>query len=144
MTGAEMGNQTWLANTVRIGDADVRVSKHHEADNVRIVYLRLPDGRPAGSGYGVHEGESLRKLYNGDIKRITTTDGNTTYTLESLKDLLAGILRESGATEVRVLDDKTGVPDEEDRGDDHADHAVSARLMVDVMKRENSSAKLRG
>lgn len=144
MNGLEVRNQTWSVDTVRVGDADVRVSRHPDSDNVRIVYLRLPDGGPRDVGYAANDGESLRKLYTGEIKSVTTTDGNATYTLDSFKNLLAAMLEETGAAEVRVLDYKTGVPEEHDEKEDHADHAVSARLVVDVMKRENSSAKLQG
>lgn len=122
----------------------MRVSRHQGAGNVQIVYLRLPDGGPVGSGYVTNEGESLRKLYTGDIKSITTTDGNATYTLDSFKDLIAAILHETEATDVRVPDYKTGIPAEQDERQDHADHVVSARLVVDVMKQINSTAKLQG
>ncbi|UPX09927.1 uncharacterized protein EKO05_0000604 [Ascochyta rabiei] len=107
-------NETWQTSTLRIGESDLKLSTHSEAFNMQIVYLRLPDGGPAGRGYEVHNRESLRKLYRGDIETIATTDGNATYTLESLKDLVAAILLESNATNVRVLDYKTGVPDDED------------------------------
>lgn len=134
----------WSTDMVEIWDHGVQLSSHRDAANVQIMYLRLPDGAPAGQGYGANDGESLRKLYNGDIETITAVDGNATYTLESLKDLLAALLRASNATDVRVLDYKTGIPDDEDARSDHADHVVSARLVVEVMKREKSKAKLRG
>ncbi|KAJ4984990.1 hypothetical protein SVAN01_09512 [Stagonosporopsis vannaccii] len=122
----------------------VQVSRHPYADNVRLVYLRLPDGGPVGDGYATNKDESLKKLSTGEIESISTTDRNATYTLDSLEALLATILLETGATEVRVLDYKTGVPDEHDEGEDHADHAVSARLVVDVLEREGSKEKLQG
>jgi len=134
----------WSMTTARVGHADVKVSSHPNANNVRLVYLRLPDGGPAGVGYAANNGESLRKLYAGEIESVTTTDGNVTYSLDSLKDTLTAILWETGATEVRMLDHKTGVPDEHDERDDHADHAVSARLVVDVLKQSDIKAKLQG
>lgn len=108
------------------------------------VYLRLPDGGPVGSGYANSKGESLRRLYTREIKTIMTVDGTEIYTLDSLKNVLAGILDNSGATDVRMLDYKTGIPDEEDEREDHADHVVSARLVVEVIKQLNSTAKLQG
>ncbi|KAF9695162.1 hypothetical protein EKO04_006749 [Ascochyta lentis] len=135
---------SWQTDTLRIGENDVKFSTHSEAANMQIVYLRLPDGGPAGRGYEVNGGESLPKLYKGDIETITTIDGNATYTLASLGNLIAAILYESNATDVRVLDYKTGIPDDEDARSDHADHVVSARLVVDIMKREKSKATLQG
>lgn len=137
-------DQTWKTETVRLGESSVKLSSHARADNVQLVYLGLPDGGSAGSGYDAHGGESLRKLHSGEIDTITTTDGNVTYTLESLRSLIADILYESKATDVRVLDYKTGIPDDEDARSDHADHVVSARIVVDVMKRDQSKAKLQG
>lgn len=144
MSGLATDNQTWQTIAVRVGDSQVRLSSYSGAGNLQMVYLGLPDGGPVGSGYEVNDGASLRKLYNGDIETIATTDGNSTFTLESLKDLIATILHESNATDVRVLDYKTGIPDDEDARSDHADHVVSARLVVDVMKREQIKAKLHG
>ncbi|KAJ4318468.1 hypothetical protein N0V94_004423 [Neodidymelliopsis sp. IMI 364377] len=114
MSGLEMGGQSWQTRTVQMGDGNVTLSSCPEVPSMQMLYLRLPDGGPAGQGYGVSNGESLRKLYTGDIKTITTTDGNATYTLDSLKGLLAAVLHESNATDIRVLDYKTGIPDEED------------------------------
>ena len=144
MSGLATDNQTWRVDTVRIGNGSVSVSRHPEAANLHIVYLRLPDGGPRGSGYEVDEQESLRKLWNGEIETITTTSGNATYTLDSLKDIAAALLRENKAREVRVLDHKTGIPDDEGEREDHADHVVSAKLVVDVVKEEQSTAKLQG
>ena len=144
MSGLAVDNQTWETSTVRIGENNFQLASQSAGLNVQNMYLRLPDGAPTGQGYESNDGESLRKLYNGDITTITTTDGNATYTLESLMNLIAAILHKSNATDVRVLDYKTGIPDDEDARSDHADHVVSARLVVDVMKRENSEAKLQG
>jgi hypothetical protein len=127
-----------------MGDGNVTLSSYPEMPNMQMLYLRLPDGGPVGQGYGVNDGQSLRKLYTGDIETITTTDGNATYTLESLKDLLAAVLHESNATDIRVLDYKTGIPDEEDARADHADHVVSARLVVDVVRGEERDVEVRG
>lgn len=59
-------------------------------------------------------GESLRRLYTGEIKTLNATDGNSTYMLECLNNTIETILQETKAADVRVLDYKTGVPNEEE------------------------------
>lgn len=144
MNGLATGDQPWSTAAVHIGDNDVTVSKPQGRENMQIIYLRLPDGGTIWSGYAINQGESLRKLYTGEIRTLTTADGISTYMLECLKNTIGTILQETEATEVRILDYKTGIPDEEDEREDHADHVVSARLVVDVMKQINSTAKLQG
>ena len=144
MNGLATDDQSWSTTAVQIGDNNVTVSKPQGRENMQIIYLRLPDGGPVGSGYASNKGESLRKLYTGEIKTLTTSDGNSIYMLECLKDTIRTILQDTKATDVRILDYKTGIPDEGDEREDHADHVVSARLVVDVTKQFNSTAKLEG
>jgi hypothetical protein len=144
MNGLATDDQPWSTTAVQIGDNNVTVSKPQGMPNVQIICLRLPDGGRTGSGYALNKRESLRKLYTGAIKTLTTMDGNGAYMLGCLKNTIMTILQKTEATDVRVLDYKTGIPDEQDEWEDHADHVVSARLVVDVMKHINSTAKIQG
>ncbi|KAJ4383225.1 hypothetical protein N0V86_001269 [Didymella sp. IMI 355093] len=132
MNRLAVNNQTWPTNAIQIGDYNVTVSKPQGMDNMQIIYLRLPDGGPFGASYVHNKAESLKKLYSGEIKTVTTTDDRTTYTVESLSDIIAVILHKSDATDIRVLDYKTGIPNEEHERE------------RDVVKQTNSTAKLRG
>jgi LmbE family N-acetylglucosaminyl deacetylase len=105
--------------------------------NMQIVYLRLPDSTPSGAGYDVNHGESLKKLYTKEIRSISTTDGNATYTLDLLKDLIATILHERKPNIVRILNHKAPIPDEHSAIQDHADHVVSAKLVKEVVTKQN-------
>lgn len=129
MNGLATDDQPLSTTAIQIGDNNITVSKPQRLDNLQIIYLRLSDGGPAGAGYASNEGESLRKLYTGEFKTLTTTDGNGTYMLGCLKNTIGTILQETRATDVCVLDYKTGIPDEQDENEDHADHVVSARHM---------------
>ncbi|KAF3035088.1 hypothetical protein E8E12_002076 [Didymella heteroderae] len=78
MNGLVVGNQTWSANTIQVGVNHATVSRFQNIVNKQIIYLRLPDGGPVGSGFATNKNESLRKLYAGDVETITTTDGKAT------------------------------------------------------------------
>jgi hypothetical protein len=140
MNGLAVNNQTWSTNAVQIGDYNVTVSKPQGMDNMQIIYLRLPDGGPFGAGYAHNKAESLRKLYAGEIKAVTTTDGSATYTVESLGDTVAAVLHESGATDIRVLDYKTGIPDEENEREDHAAHVATNQGRCEVDQQHSKAS----
>lgn len=122
---------------VQLGDYDIDVWSPHWTKRVHNVYLRLPDSEIAGQGHVIYQRESLRKLYDGAIDSITTTDGNATFTLDSLQDLLAMILDVRKPNEVKTLSHRTSFPtDENDENAEHADHIVSAQLVVNAVKKK--------
>jgi hypothetical protein len=141
MRDARKDDSDWQATSVRVGKYKVRIHSHKELPSIQIAYLRLPDGGPSGQGYETNTIESLNKLYTGDVKSITTTDRSATYTLKSLKDLIAAILLDRKATKIGVLDYRAAISDRDNRSD-HADHVVSAKIAVDVMKRKRVRTKL--
>ncbi|HEY5021256.1 MAG TPA: fibronectin type III domain-containing protein [Gemmatimonadaceae bacterium] len=92
-------------------------------------FMRLPDGGPAGDGYGTRG--SMALLRDGGVASLTTIDGSTTYT--SWADLMAtvrGIVDLEGAgqgapyVQINTFDfDRTINPS------DHPDRAATADLM---------------
>lgn len=123
--------------TVQIGEHTLSASSLLGLSNVQILYLRLPQSEYFGKGYKAYREESLEKLYSADIPHITTTDEKATYTVEDLKDIIATILRDRRANDIRVLNYfETLTTDEEDDQLDHADRIVSAKLVMDIIKEE--------
>ena len=135
--------QDWQGFDAQIGKFRVQIRLHTAISNMQILYLRLPDGSSTGEGYRANSMESLKKLYDQDIESINTTDGSGEYTLDSLKSLIATILHERKANKIAVLDHKATIFDGEN-GSDHADHVVSAQLVVDTIKQENIEGELIG
>jgi hypothetical protein len=128
-------------STVLIGKHNISASTFESMSNVQILYLRLPESMHTGQGYDTYGGESLKKLYENEIRDITTIDKNATYTLHDLKSIIATILRERRPNYIRVLNHLVSMPTNEDESD-HADYIVSAKLVVDVIKEEGIKANI--
>ncbi|WP_103071738.1 discoidin domain-containing protein [Aquimarina sediminis] len=106
--------------------------------NVIAYFLRLPDGRPNGSGYGIHNNTSLQKLYNGSITNISAIDNSTTYTsLTDLKTTIQSIveLESSINTPItfNIADNNSTI-----NPNDHSDHIYSSLIIQDLAKNINS------
>ncbi|KAH9861781.1 hypothetical protein J1614_011534, partial [Plenodomus biglobosus] len=118
MTGMPVHTKAPFPNTnwVQVGEHEVAMWTPRLIPGFHIVYLRLPDGGHAGQGYDAYHGESLKRLWNRDVDNITTTNGNTTYTLDSLHDLIATILRVCGWSHAIARryskSDRSGLPQE--------------------------------
>ncbi|KAF1963415.1 hypothetical protein CC80DRAFT_541349 [Byssothecium circinans] len=143
MAGASDKN-IWEETIVQINDYNVTKRNLKGTPTIQILYLRLPDGASDGGGYRVTHSQSLKKLYQGNIRSITTADGESTYTLRSLMDLVASVIKQSEAQEIRVLDFKAPVPNDGELDSEHADHAISARLVMDAVNGEHIQVYLRG
>ncbi|KAI4667505.1 uncharacterized protein J4E79_002193 [Alternaria viburni] len=135
----ETNQYTTVANetTVQIGKHTIVSSSLLGLSNAQILYLRLPDSTYFGEGYKAYGEESLKKLYSADISEITTTDGKATYTIDDLKDIIATILRDRRANQIRVMNYQSALStDNDDDQLDHADRIVSAKLVMDVVEEE--------
>lgn len=143
MTDPDDGT-SWGETSLEHTEHNVTIRFLKKMPNVQILYMRLPDGASDGQGYAAHGGQSLRKLYKGELKSITATDQSATYTLESLKDLIRTLLKQRAARHISVLDYGTPIPGDNDFDGDHSDHAISARLVAEVVKQEKINGTFRG
>jgi hypothetical protein len=141
MATAETDGTAWSGVDVQFSGKVVLLRWLQRHPQTQILYLRLPDGRPDGSPYR-EGGESLKALYDGSAETITSTDGSATYTLESLKELLATVLRQREPNDVRILEHRGTIPRIMTWEHDHTDHLVSSRLVAEVVDRENITANL--
>jgi hypothetical protein len=144
MVGVPTNGTAWAESSVNFGKHNVTVRFLKDAPSIQIFYLRLSDGDSDGNGYNMTGRASLKKLYNKDVKFITTSDGSMSYTLESLKDLVCTVLKQRTPHEIRLLDFKTRMPKDHEHDGDHADHVVSARLVVDVVEQNKMEGKVLG
>jgi hypothetical protein len=145
MVGLPVNNPTREETTVRIGTHDVHSWSLRGMPNIQIVYLRLPDCSPSGRGYDIRGGESLIKLYRKDIDSITSTDGNATYTLRDVKEIIAFILHTRKPNDIRILNHKADIPKDQDHHaqSDHVDHIVSAKLVQSIITGEKIKATVK-
>ncbi|KAL6710526.1 hypothetical protein ACN47E_008574 [Coniothyrium glycines] len=143
MTGSPV-HRDWpvtAATKLQIGDHEVDVWSPLWTENVHNVYIRLPDGGLAGQGLEAYGYQSVKKLHDGAINSIVTTDGNATYTLDSLKSLIATIIDVRRPTDIKTLSHMAPYPsDEQDMDAEHVDHIITAQLVIDVMREQNVTA----
>lgn len=96
-------------------------------------FLRLPDGNPQGTGYSATGHQSLKRLRDGAISRITAIDSSTSYQgWDDLKATLRALIdyERGGAATVWVnLSD----PDTKKNIGDHEDHLHTARGVLDAI-----------
>ncbi|KAF1942490.1 hypothetical protein EJ02DRAFT_433919 [Clathrospora elynae] len=131
--------------TIQLGKHNISASLLPDMPNLQILYLRLPDSTHGGQGYPAYNGESLRKLYYPGIQTITSTDGtNNTYTAQDLNDVIAMILQFRQASNIHVLSyqDELSPDDNDVHSSEHADHIMSARIVMWVIKREKMEVKV--
>ena len=137
-------HNNWEETIVQANDHNVTLRSLRDAPTVQILYLHLPDGASDGCGHESTNSNSLKKLYQRRIRSISTLGGGPIYTLQSLMDLIGWVLQQSDPSDIRLLDFKAPMPDDGQFHSEHADHVVSAKLLMDVIKRERIQAYLRG
>ena len=117
---------TWSDAVISVPGRDVRVSRL-AGTRVELVFLRLPDGFD-GRGSDRYGAQSLQKLWEGHLGRLTTVDGAQSYSRAELIGVLHGLLAEAGADIVRLQDFRgDSGPIGVNGGDgDHHDHHVAA------------------
>lgn len=84
---------------------------------ISLVFMRLPDGMQRGTGAKRNQGQSLKKLWRGDIASMTAVDGTNTYSKTQLVETLTELMFLTRPGTVRTLDYVNGFNDT-----DHSDH----------------------
>ncbi|MBS1698136.1 MAG: tandem-95 repeat protein [Actinobacteria bacterium] len=107
--------------------------------NVSLVFVRIPDGAVVGSGDSATGYVSLEKLLTGQISRISTIDGNASYTRNQLVTAVASLAAQQGATQIRTLN-YTGTWDD----GDHSDHHAAAYITYDANQVLTTDRRLTG
>ena len=127
---AEMTNSKdiWIQNTVQITtDEFMTLATLKDNRKISLVFMHLPDGRFDGQGFKANHYQSIDKLYSGNISNITTIDGHSNYTLNSLEAALTNLMILFGPSEIRAQSTYNG-----GNGPfkDHADHNTVGRLVT--------------
>ncbi|MEZ4290501.1 MAG: FG-GAP-like repeat-containing protein [Myxococcota bacterium] len=129
---------SWTTNPVLIQGRTLTAFRLAGVADVVVVFLRLPDGNPNGTGYASTGNQSLMNLWNGPLgTSIDSLDGTQQYTRSQLIDTLAAIvaLREP---EVLRIQDMTAY-----NGSDHSDHIHSGRFAFEAHLRHAPAHRLR-
>ena len=126
-----------------IGCSMTRVAEHEVQEclvgSTRSYFLRLPDGKRNGAGFGLHSYQSLRKLRAGRITAISAIDGSTSY--RGWEDIVATVrqLIDSSSREGIML--HTTDPSITVNPHDHFDHRMTGLLVADLRQTQNWKAR---
>lgn len=108
-------------------------SIHHWSVNDSICYfLRLPDGGIGGNGFDSHHFKSLTKLFNGEIRTLSTVDKTAEYDgwsdlSSTLEGIIAHEIEPSASCRINFLN-----PDEKTNCNDHADHIATGKAIQNM------------
>ena len=125
----------WNNYKNNIVETQVKINQHtlqrkQFGDNVVFYNFLLPDGNMNGNGFSTTQFQSLEKLYQGKIHKITSVDGKNAYNKQELVNTLSAIVQfEAGKKEItfNIAEDNSYINPK-----DHSDHIVTSLLVQDV------------
>ncbi|WOP19841.1 YfhO family protein [Raineyella sp. LH-20] len=126
---AAMVENRWETSSASFGGHPVLVRSLVPRRSISLVFLRLPDGFPDGSGTALYGRQSLPKLLDGRITRISAVDGSTEYSAVGLRDELVALIDATRPTLIRTTDYVHPLGD-----GDHGDHHAVAYLTRDASR----------
>jgi len=101
--------------------------------NTKSYFLRLPDGKRNGTGFAIHEYQSLRKLRGKKILFIKTVDGSATYNgWEDLASTISSIIGPNSSDRNVVV--HANDPSIAANPHDHFDHRMTGLLVEDLRR----------
>lgn len=113
-------DDVWREGTL-VADGHVLATATLEAaPGISLVFMHLPDGNRRGTGNAMHDRQSLRRLWLGEIEEIRAVDGSATYDAAGLVRTLAAVVDGYGATTLRAQDWTLDF-----RHGDNADHTAA-------------------
>lgn len=123
------GSDAWIDETVALsdGDATVSVASSYLADapNIRLYFLRLPDG---GGALEAGEEQQLARLESGDLASVTSKDGANTYTRSDLVEVLTGLMEAHAPSGFRLQ-----LHEGETAAAEHTDHVHTSEFSEEAL-----------
>ncbi|MER5728945.1 ricin-type beta-trefoil lectin domain protein [Streptomyces sp. NPDC002138] len=131
---AKMANvrDSWRQEVILAGGHPVLSYTLNGGPDIRLTFLRLPDGMPRGRGTSQYSHQSLLRIFRGRIHRIGPVDGTAAYTEPELLGTLSALMSRAGVGRVLTLDyDNVSFGGFRTAAaghyDDHSDHGIAAR-----------------
>ncbi|MFV0384263.1 PIG-L family deacetylase [Paracoccus sp. (in: a-proteobacteria)] len=139
---AMTGSDAWVEETVTVdaGEQDFQIVSNYLQDQpqIRLYFLRLPDGMPNGDGSGTRDFASLEKLWNGTMDSMATVEGASTYDRAELTQVLQTLIDQHQPDRVMRQDHESV-----HIASDHSDH-IHGALFVDAAAAGVSTADTDG
>ncbi|MEU2597240.1 ricin-type beta-trefoil lectin domain protein [Streptomyces hirsutus] len=123
------GAKGWTPDPLRVGPERIpSYTLRSPGGELRLTFLRLPDGLPRGGGAVLDRHQSLLRLFRGKITVIDALDSSRSYDEKRLIATLTKIMEQWKAEDVLTLDfDNVKFGGPRVKGADHSDHGISAR-----------------
>ena len=127
-------NGVQVHDTNRIDVTIARLIVQRQSISERIVFynLRLPDGGSDGFGYSATGNQSLSLLRSGKIDEIRSIDNAVTFTRQSLRDFIQGLIaieaHRCASVWVNIQDE-----DNQTNPSDHPDHIATAETVLEAI-----------
>jgi LmbE family N-acetylglucosaminyl deacetylase len=120
---AQMADQvdSWTASVLTANGHPLVLQTLTGNSNISVVFMRLPDGNPNGTGYASTGYQSLQELWSTEIQTITAVDGSTSYSEADLVATLTSIMNGFQPATIRTQDFVNTFGD-----GDHSDHYATA------------------
>ena len=119
--GEMAGAQDWVDEIVTVGSGSSEfniVSTYLASEpQVRLYFMRLPDGMSQGTGSALYDRTSLQRLWNGDIDSAGTVDAANDYSRLDLIRVLGTLIESHQADRVMMQDHESRFASR-----DHSDH----------------------
>ncbi|MEA5051897.1 MAG: PIG-L family deacetylase [Propionicimonas sp.] len=116
---ADVSN-SWTTSTISLAGKSVRLRTLRDAPNISIIFMRLPDGFPLGTGSPAQGNQSLYRLLTGAISSMSAVDGSASYTASTLRNALLDAVRDKDSTWIRTQDFLSFYGADQDHYDHHA------------------------
>lgn len=113
-------SNSWTTSTISLAGKSVRMRTLKNAPNVSLIFMRLPDGFPLGTGSAAQGYQSLYRLLTGAISKVTAVDGSASYTSTTLRNSLLAAIQANNYTWVRTQDYVTYYGGDQDHYDHHS------------------------
>lgn len=131
------GPNEWIEGVTVVEGRPLATATLASAPGISLVFMHLPDGNRRGTGNLIHDHQSLRRLWLGEIPEITAVDGSATYDVPGLQRTLNALVEDFEPTTVRAQDWTLDF-----RHGDNADHTAAALFTRAAMARVDGDVDL--
>ncbi len=107
---------------------------------VRLIFIRLPDGGRQGKGHDFNNFQSLSRLWNNQIKTVSSVDGSNIFSESDIESILYEVANSFKPDTIR-LQQFSSIP--MSRAIDHSDHQAGSLFASRAIEKYDSEYVLK-
>ncbi len=111
---------SWRQSYETVAGQRVSVQYLAGVPELALVFMRLPDGAIPGHGFEEAGRQSLKRLYDGEMRSLESVDGKARYTEQGLIASLVAFMQTDKPDAIHTQDDSA-----DNRAEDHSDHRLA-------------------